>query len=151
MKVFFYILLAFLLFTQCHRDMYTHQMLWDCHTQTSLTMDSTERLLVGSWHWIDGDCNIFNFGVPSQRVFDPHVSLHFDSDQTYVMRRANQLVRAGTWTLSKPPNGELYLLDATEPEHSRLLVTGFILFCEDRLEINGSYRGDCDQFYRRVY
>ena len=104
-------------------------------------MQETSAKLLGKWGWDHIDCSPFN-----GRIIREFETLDILSDSTLVIHKTD-VSREATWSLEPRDNSVLYFLKVEPDAHN---LSGLLLFCNDFLEVNNSYRGDCDLFLQKA-
>ncbi len=119
--------------------------MWDCHRKNTQSEAQILSQLTGTWSWQETDCSAFSGG--GAKAFSRASLVIFGENQNVQHIIDGREVYSGTWTLSKEAEDLLYTLSTQPISRS---IEGLILFCEDRLEINGSFRGYCDHYFTRA-
>lgn len=138
------ILILALSFNSCTKqdDLDTHRGMWDCHTANQWSKETNEQALAGLWEVRNRKCSAIG-----TRIHDINFLLEFLPDHRVWKVRGGERFEELKWSLEEKPGSPLYLLNF-EPDNQDL--SGLVLFCGDRMEINNSFRQGCDRYFSKI-
>ena len=109
-----------------------------CHIAQQLDSAGTAWKLLGNWKWEKRDCPGTNQTSPA----DKNVYAYFQ-DSVFTVKQDTTTLTYGTWKLVQL-GSNIYQLEMYPPN---LYLYGQILFCEDEVLFNDSYRDGCDHLF----
>lgn len=127
----------------CNRESTSdHEVMWNCHNEISRDLQSTKDEMVGIWRWQKTDCSILS--VIENKEYG---TLEFFEDSILLKENDQSINDTGKWDLIISPGSKLFKIQINP---ALTPLNGLILICGDRLELNGSHDGRCDQYFSRI-
>jgi hypothetical protein len=115
---------------------------WLCNKSQNLDSTAITNKLAGSWTWRKQTC----FWTGKTIRADKTVKVTFNSNRTFSLSVNSIIVKQGNWKLTIVDTN-MYGLDLTQPCE---YLYGRILFCNDELLFNDSYRDGCDNLFGKT-
>lgn len=112
---------------------------YDCSKKLSLDSGATANKLIGLWKWTRRECMDNNASSPA----DKNVRIEFKTDSTFKVIQDTSTITTGTWALSLAES-QVFQLQLSEQS---VYLYGRILFCEDEVLFNDSFRDGCDHLF----
>ncbi len=134
-----------LVFYSCAKDnVFDHEMMWNCHTAKLWDIPTTKSELVGVWKWRKTDCSAFSTQLENNKYGTLEI---LETGSIVLRRNDNSINYEGSWDVVSPTaTSPLYEIKV-DPEFSPL--SGYILICQESLEINLSHSNGCDRYFIR--
>ncbi|SDM72341.1 hypothetical protein SAMN05421823_12114 [Catalinimonas alkaloidigena] len=139
------LLLLPLLGLACHPEdpRWSPDELWACHQAHSWDALQTRHTLLGEWIWEQRRC-VWHPKEANREAFGG-LHLVFKADSTLEVQENGQVLQVSRWQVV-PGDAGLFALQV-DPAIAQL--SGRILFCEDRVVFQDSYRDGCDHYFKR--
>jgi hypothetical protein len=142
MRFTLFFLTISIVLSACKKDKLDIGSFWDCSKSQSLDTIAISSKLFGSWNWSKQVCGE---GAGKTRAADKEIKVTFKTDRTFSVNESATLLAQGTWKLVQ--------VDATswglELSSSSAYLNGRILFCDNQVLFNDSYRDGCDNLFNR--
>ncbi|WP_235294879.1 hypothetical protein [Portibacter lacus] len=144
-----FLLTTIILLMACDRVLITpppvsQSDMWNCHSETKWDSLSTKENLIGVWEQEFVSC--FWFPEKATYVESGALTVEFKSDNTLVVKENGEPRQTSIWKMVNIEIG-LFYLEHDPPVRE---LNGRILFCDDRVEFNASYRDLCDNYFLRI-
>ncbi len=124
--------------TSCKKDKLNINSFWQCNQSQNLDTIAISTKLIGSWTWSKQSC----FKTKSA---DRNIKVTFKSDRTFSVNENSNVFTQGTWKLMQV-DGTSSGLDLSAPSE---FLYGRILFCDNQVLFNDSYRDGCDNLFNK--
>lgn len=143
MRLSFICSIALLLagFLSCKKDTIDVNSFWQCNQGQNTDTAVIANKLTGSWYWTKQACA----STGATRVADKKIRLTFKVDHTFTITESNSLLTMGTWKIVQV-DGSSRGLDLSSPSE---YLYGRILFCDNQVLFNDSYRDGCDNLFTK--
>ncbi len=123
----------------CKKDRLDINSFWQCNQSQNLDTTAISSKLIGSWGWAKQSCE--TGAKPANR----NIKVTFKSDRTFAVNESSNNLTQGTWKLVQV-DGSSWQLDLSTPSE---FLYGRILFCNNQVLFNNSYRDGCDNLFNR--
>ena len=136
-------LLCLTIFTglmSCKKDNIDINSFWECNKSQNLDTTTISSRLFGTWKWSKQICGD---GAGKTKTADKNIKVTFRTDRTFSVNENSTLLAQGTWKLVQV-DGNSWGLDLSAA--SKYLY-GRILFCDNQVLFNDSYRDGCDNLF----
>ena len=112
---------------------------WKCNQSKNLDNTAISNKLSGSWAWNKQSC----FDAGKTKSANRNIKVTFKTDHTFSVNENSNVLTQGTWKLIQV-DGTSWGLDLSTPSE---FLSGRILFCDDQVLFNDSYRDGCDNLF----
>lgn len=113
----------------------------ECHQSQNLDSAAIYNKLIGSWKWTKQNC----FSIGKTTKADKTVIVSFNGNGSFTVMENAAVTSQGTWRLQKE---DVNYWGLTLSQYSNYLW-GRILFCNNEVLFNNSYRDGCDNLFNR--
>lgn len=127
--------------TSCKKDKLDISSIWQCNKSQNLDTTAISNKIIGSWTWIKQSC----FWTGKTKPADRNIKVTFKNNHTFFAIESSNLLTQGTWKLMEV-DGTSSELDLSTPNE---LLYGRILFCDNQVLFNDSYRDGCDNLFNK--
>ncbi len=141
MKPIFFLLTVCSIFFSCKKDTLDISLFQQCHNSQSLDSTAISNNLAGSWIWTKQSC----FWTGKTTTADKNIKVIFNSNATFSVLENSSILTQGNWGL-KIIDSNMWGLDLTSPSE---YLYGRILFCNNQILFNDSYRDGCDNLFTK--
>ena len=141
MKIFLFLLALTLFFSCSKKDTIDVPTFWQCNKNQNLDSTAIANKLLGSWVWAIQSCG----DVPTVKTADKNVIVNFNINGNFNKVENGTVITQGTWKL-KIVDSNMYGLELTQPSQ---YLHGRILFCDNEVLFNDSYRDGCDNVFNK--
>ncbi len=139
--IFLSLTICFILFS-CKKDILDINSFWQCNSSQNLDSTAISNKIVGSWTWAKQSC----FWTGKTKTADKKIKVTFNSNATFTILKNSSIITQGNWKLNTI-DSNMWGLDLTP---SSDYLYGRILFCNDQVLFNDSYRDGCDNLFEKV-
>jgi hypothetical protein len=144
MRVLLLLLLISLFLFSCSKDSEPDQQkFWDCHTSQNFDSTAIANRLLGTWNLSSQMCGPGAAGGPV--VLRIAVKSTFNTDGSFSVVDHSSTLTQGNWKL-KIVDANMWGLDLSVQSN---YLYGRILFCENKVLFNDSYRDGCDTKFEK--
>lgn len=140
LALFFLTLFAGLI--SCKKETLDIKSFWQCNQSQNLDTTGISSKLIGSWYWSKQACGD---GAGKAKTADKNIKVTFRTDRTFFVDENAALLTQGTWKLVQV-EGNFWSLDLSSASE---YLYGRILFCDNRILFNDSYRDGCDNLFNK--
>ena len=141
MKISLFLLALTLFFSCSKKDTIDVPAFWQCNKNQNLDSTAIANKLLGSWVWAKQSCWDDN----KVRAADKNVIVNFNINGNFNKVENGTVITQGTWKL-KIVDSNMYGLELTQPSQ---YLHGRILFCDNEVLFNDSYRDGCDNVFNK--
>jgi hypothetical protein len=141
MKYTFFSIAVCLTILSCKKDRLDFASFWQCSSSQNLDSTAISSKITGSWKWTKQSC----FSVGKTTRADKDIKVTFNSNGTFTVLENSSIITQGNWTL-KIIDSNMWGLDLSVPS---TYLYGRILFCNNQLLLNDSYRDGCDNLFEK--
>lgn len=127
----------------CKKDKLDINSFWQCNQSQNLDTTAISNKLLGSWTWAKQSC----FWAGKIKIADKNIKVTFKGDHTFSVIESSNVLSQGTWKLMQV-DGTSTGLDLSTPNE---FLYGRILFCDNQILFNDSYRDGCDNLFNKSY
>lgn len=132
------LLIIFLIFLSCKKN--NDRTLWECGNSQFLDSALISNKIIGSWVWTKQLCGDGNGNVMTATK---NIKITFNSNTTFTVLENSSIITQGNWKL-KIVDSNIWGLDLTS---SSEYLYGRILFCNNQVMFNDSYKDGCDNVF----
>jgi hypothetical protein len=126
-------------FAACKKDKLDVNLFWNCNQSQHLDTTAISVKLMSSWTWSKQAC----FGTGNTVAANKNIKVTFRTDHTFSVNENATLLTQGTWKLVQLDSNSCRLDLSSASEY----LYGRILFCDDQVLFNDSYRDGCDNLF----
>ncbi|HEX6222872.1 MAG TPA: hypothetical protein VFZ52_00580, partial [Chryseolinea sp.] len=112
---------------------------WRCNQSQNLDSTAISAKLIGSWTWSKQAC----FWTGRTVSANKNIKVTFRSDRTFSVNENATSLTQGTWKVVHE-DGNSWGLELSSPSE---YLHGRILFCDNQVVLNDSYRDGCDNLF----
>ena len=123
----------------CKKNTPDFSSFWQCNNSQNLDSTSITDKLLGSWTWTEQSC----YWTGKTTKADKDIKVTFNSNTTFTVRENSAIISQSNWKL-KIVDSNMWGLDLTTPS---LYLYGRLLFCNNQVLFNDSYRDGCDNLF----
>ncbi|MBK8506818.1 MAG: hypothetical protein IPL46_34365 [Saprospiraceae bacterium] len=128
----------------CAKDKISdHEMMWNCHSSKMWDIPTTKSELLGVWQWQKTDCSVLSSPIENNKYGTLEI---LENGSIFLRTNDNSINYEGLWDVVSPTSSQLYEIKV-DPEFSPL--KGYILICQERLELNLSHSNGCDKYFTK--
>lgn len=138
MKQVFLLLTICLIFLSCKKN--NDRTLWECGNSQFLDSAVISNKIIGSWVWTKQLCGDGNGDIMTA---DKSIKMTFNANATFTVLQNSSILTQGNWKL-KIVDSNVWELDLTS---SSEYLHGRILFCNNQIMFNDSYKDGCDNVF----
>ncbi len=128
--------------TSCKKDKLDINSFWQCNQSQNLDTPAISNKLSGSWTWTKQSCS----EAGKTKSADRNIKVTFDNNHTFSVTENSNSLTQGTWKLTQV-DGNSWGLDISSPGE---YLSGRILFCDNDVLFNDSYRDGCDNLFTKI-
>lgn len=139
MRLLFIILMLTSILSSCKKEKINVNDFWECSKSLNLDSTAIANKLTANWTWKKQSC----FWTGQTKKADKDVKVNFNTNRTFTVTQNEIIVAQGSWKL-KIVDSNMYGLDLSQFSE---YLNGRILFCNDEILFNDSYRDGCDNFF----
>ena len=127
--------------TSCKKDKLDINSFWQCNQSQNLDTIAISSKLIGSWTWSKQSC----FSTGKTKKADRNIKVTFKSDRTFSVNESSNVLTQGTWKLIQVDSTSSGLGLSAPSE----FLYGRILFCNNEVLFNDSYRDGRDNLFNK--
>lgn len=142
MRLIILLLIIFSELVSCKKEKLDINHFWQCSMSQNLDSEAISNKLVGSWTWTKQSC----FWTNITKSADRNIKVSFNSNATFSVYENSNTLTQGTWKL-KQVDGNFVGLDLSSASE---YLYGRILFCNNQVLFNDSYRDGCDHLFIKI-
>lgn len=142
MRLIILLLIIFSELVSCMKEKLDINHFWQCSMSQNLDLEAISNKLVGSWTWTKQSC----FWTNITKSADRNIKVSFNSNETFSVYENSNTLTQGTWKL-KQVDGNFVGLDLSSASE---YLYGRILFCNNQVLFNDSYRDGCDHLFIKI-
>jgi len=126
----------------CKKENIDIDKFWNCNQTQNLDTSAISSKLIGSWNWSKQACGD---GAGKSKTADKNIKVTFRTDRTFYVNENATLLTQGNWKLVQV-DGNSWGLDLSSTSE---YLYGRILFCDNQVLFNNSYRDGCDNLFAK--
>ena len=126
----------------CKKDKLDINSYWQCNQSQNLDSARISAKIAGIWVWSKQSCS----GSGKTKQADRNISVVFNADHTFIVNENAAVLTQGTWNIVQVDGSSCGLNLSSSSE----FLFGRILFCENQVLFNDSYRDGCDNLFIRT-
>ena len=126
----------------CKKEKLDINAFWQCNQSQNLDTTAISSKLLGSWSWSKQVCGD---GAGKIKNADKNIKVTFRTDRTFSVDENAISLTQGTWKLVKVDSNSWELDLSSQSEY----LYGRILFCNNQVLYNDSYRDGCDNLFNK--
>ena len=138
MKHVLLLLTICLVFLSCKKN--NDRTLWECNNAPFLDSVTISNKIIGSWIWTKQLCGD---GAGILLIANKNIKITFNANATFTVLENSAIITQGNWKL-QTVGGSVWELDLSS---SSEYLYGGILFCNNKVMFNDSYRDGCDNVF----
>jgi hypothetical protein len=142
MRLTLFVLTILTLLTACKKDRLDIGSFWSCNKSQNLDTTAISSKLFGSWNWSKQVCGD---GAGKLKTADKNIKVTFKADRTFSVNENATSLTQGTWKLVQV-DGNSWGLDLSSVSE---YLHGRILFCDNQVLFNDTYRDGCDNLFNK--
>ncbi len=139
MRLLFIILTLASILTSCKKEKINVNDFLQCSKSQNLDSTAIANKLTGNWRWKKQSC----YWTAQTKKADKDVKVIFNTNRTFTVSQNDIIIAQGTWRL-KIVDSNMYGLDLSQFSE---YLNGRILFCNNEILFNDSYRDGCDNLF----
>jgi hypothetical protein len=139
MRLLFIILTLASILTSCKNEKINVNDFLQCSKSQNLDSTAIANKLTGNWRWKKQSC----YWTAQTKKADKDVKVIFNTSRTFTVSQNDIIIAQGTWRL-KIVDSNMYGLDLSQFSE---YLNGCILFCNNEILFNDSYRDGCDNLF----
>jgi len=139
MRLLFIILTLASILTSCKKEKINVNDFLQCSKSQNLDSTAIANKLTGNWRWEKQSC----YWTAQTKKADKDVKVIFNTSRTFTVSQNDIIIAQGTWRL-KIVDSNMYGLDLSQFSE---YLNGCILFCNNEILFNDSYRDGCDNLF----
>ena len=125
----------------CKKENIDLNSFWECNKSQNLDTTAISVKLVGSWTWAKQSC----FWEGKTKSADRNIKVTFNNNHTFSINENSNTLTQGTWKIVQV-DGNSWEFDLSSPGE---YLYGRILFCNNQVLFNDSYRDGCDNVFNK--
>ena len=126
----------------CKKDKLDIGSFWVCNKSQNLDTTAISSKLIGSWNWCKQVCGD---GSGKTKNADKNIQVTFRANRTFSVNENASLLTQGTWKLVQVDSTSWGVDLSSASEY----LYGRILFCNNQVLFNDSYRDGCDNLFNK--
>lgn len=137
MKQLFLLLTICLIFLSCKKN--NDRTLWECGSSQFLDSAVISNKIIGSWVWTKQLC----WDVDGIMTANKNIKITFNANTTFTVLENSAILTQGNWKL-KIVDSNIWGLELTSLSE---YLYGRIIFCNNQVMFNDSYKDGCDNVF----